>query len=320
LSIENELSASLSGMDVVIVHNVASMHFNLPLTAALYRLAQSGSIPRLILWHYDLAWFTPRYQNELHDGYPWDLLRQPWEGAKQVAISEIRAQEVAELMHLPVADIPVIPAGLDLEEFLGLQPRTIHLLRDLHLSLAEPILLTPVRINRRRNLELAIQTMAELRREMPHAALIVTGPVGSNPSNLEYFELLQKLRASLKLEGTVHLLAEFITGGLPEAVLADFFRIADALFLPSREEGFGNPVLEAGLAGLPIFCSELPALRALSGGFATYFPPEASAKTVAWLIAKRLQSSAVYRLRAQLRREYTWESIYQRKLALLLEK
>lgn len=319
-AIEKELSAALSGMDVIIAHNVASMHFNLPLTAALHRLTRLPKSPRLILWHHDLAWCIPRFAAELHSGYPWDLLRQPWEGARQVTVSEVRRQELVQLLDLPEKKIVVIPAGLDLPEFMGLQPRTVQLWHDLRLSLAEPILLTPVRINRRKNLELAIQTLAELRHEMPNAALIITGPTGANPSNVEYFEQLQKLRAKLKLEGAVHLLAEFVSRGLPEAVVADFFRISDALLLPSREEGFGNPVLEAGIAGLPIFCTDLPALRALGGGFATYFPPDASAKTVAWLIAKRLQTAAIYRLKVNLRREYTWESIYRRKLAKLLEK
>ena len=70
-----QLRNTLSGVDILIAHNVCSLNKNLALTAALYQLHVSKKLPRLILWHHDLAWTTPRYQSELHDGYPWDLLR-----------------------------------------------------------------------------------------------------------------------------------------------------------------------------------------------------------------------------------------------------
>ncbi len=73
-----QLQNALSGTDILIAHNVCSLNKNLALTAALYQLNTSKKLPRLILWHHDLAWATPRYLSELHDGYPWDLLRQDW--------------------------------------------------------------------------------------------------------------------------------------------------------------------------------------------------------------------------------------------------
>ena len=67
------------------------------------------------------------------------------------------------------------------------------------------------------------------------------------------------------LEASVYYLAELVEGYLPDAVIADFYRLADALLMPSREEGFGIPVLEAGLSRLPIFCADIPPLRELAG-------------------------------------------------------
>src|SRR5712692_5941767 len=92
--IETELLAVLTGKDVVLAHNVCSLHKNLALTAALHRLNEQPGFPRLILWHHDLAWTAGHYRSELHDGYPWDLLRQAWPGARQVVVSETRRQEL----------------------------------------------------------------------------------------------------------------------------------------------------------------------------------------------------------------------------------
>lgn len=314
-----ELRRSLGGSEVIIAHNVASLHKNLALTAALRILTQEAGAPRVILWHHDLAWTAPRYQEELHPGYPWDLLRTAWPKAKQVTISEARRQELAQLMGLAPEVITVVPAGLDMGEFLNLQPRTLALFNSLNLYQAAPILLTPVRLTRRKNLELAIMSLAALRRELPQAALIITGPPGAhNPANLEYFEQLKALRAQLGVKNAVHLLAEQVPDGLPAACVADLFRLADALLLTSREEGFGIPILEAGLARLPIFCSDLPSLRALAGSQAVYFLPDANPLEVAGTIVDHLRGDPIYQLRVRVRQEYTWEGIYRRQIEPLL--
>ena len=84
-------------VDILIAHNVCSLNKNLALTAALYQLHTSKKLPRLILWHHDLAWTTPRYQSELHDGYPWDLLRQDWGDITHVVVSSTAPRGIGRL-------------------------------------------------------------------------------------------------------------------------------------------------------------------------------------------------------------------------------
>lgn len=315
--IQNELRGLFSGPQVVIAHNVASLNKNLALTAALYNLSQENQPSQLVLWHHDLAWNTERYLPELHDGWPWDLLRTAWPGVKQVTVSEIRRQELAGLIDIPLRQITVVPPGLDLVDFLGLPHHLARLADDLHLTLAAPILLCPVRLNRRKNLELALQALAELRQRMPDAVLIVTGQ--PTIQGKVYLESLKKLRAELGLENAAFFLAERFPEGLSEASLLGFYRLADALLITSREEGFGVPLLEAGLAGIPIFCSRLESLQALAGENAAYFDPQDNPKQVASLIAGRLLNDPVYRMRVRVRHDFTWEGIYQKQLLPLLE-
>lgn len=317
LQIESELRRAIHGAPVIIAHNVASLNKNLALTAALYNLSQENSGLRVILWHHDLAWNTERYLPELHNGWPWDLLRTAWPGVKQVTVSEVRRQELAALMDLPLRQIIQVPSGLNLADFLGLPPSLAHLVGQLGLTLSAPILISPVRLTRRKNLELAIQTLAELRKRMPWATLVVTGQLGGQGAS--YLVELKDLRHKLGLDDFVHFLAERLPDGLSEAGLAAFYRLADALLITSREEGFGIPLLEAGLSGIPIFCTNLEPLQALAGENATYFSANDSAKAVAALIAGRLQTDKVYRMRVRVRHDFTWESIYRRQIAPLLE-
>ena len=48
---------------------------------------------------------------------------------------------------------------------------------------------------------------------------------------------------------------------LTDAAMADLYLLADALLLPSRDDGFGLPLLAAGIARLPAFTTDLPSLR-----------------------------------------------------------
>jgi len=294
---------------------------NLALTAALHQMHLAGELPRLILWHHDLAWTSPRYLPELHDGYPWDLLSTDWGNLTHVVVSELRRRELADLMDLDPASITLVPNGVDVRAFYKFEARTRALIEQTHLLEAFPILLLPVRVTTRKNIELALRTLAELKKDFPEAALVVTGPLGPhNPNNIKYFEKLLNLRKELNLQGSAHFLAELVDMFLPDEVIADFYRIADALFFPSREEGFGIPLIEAAFSHLPAFCADIPPLRELGLGDAAYFSPDEDPARIAGLLREYFHSSPVARLSMRARLSYRWEAIYHRQIAPLLKK
>jgi glycosyltransferase involved in cell wall biosynthesis len=298
---------------------VCSLNKNLALTAALHRLTKTRKHPRLILWHHDLAWTTPRYRQELYDGYPWELLRIDWPWAQQVVVSEPRRRELGELLGIASDRIEVIPNGINLSVFLKLTKQTQQFASQFELESAAPLILLPVRITPRKNIELALNVVAILRSQFQNAKLIVTGPLGPhNPANAQYFERLLAVRAELKIEDAALFLAELNDQPFPDEVIADFYQLADLLLLPSREEGFGIPVLEAGLAGVPIFCSDIAALRDLGGNEAHYFSPDDDPGQIAAKISTVLKSSSGYALRKRVMQGYTWEQIYAMHIAPLL--
>jgi mannosylglucosylglycerate synthase len=318
--LQEDLSAQLAEAQVVFVHNVCSLNKNLPLTAALKKISQQPGSPRLVLWQHDLAWTTPRYQAELHDGYPWDLLRTDWPEAVLVTISEPRRQELAGLLGVQPGRITVVPNGLEVKNFLKLEAQTLGFIEELNLLAANPLLLLPVRITPRKNIELAIRVLAALRGAYPQAKLVVTGPLGPhNPANITYFNQLLSLRSELGLEEAFIFLAEHTHDYLPDEVIADFYRLADALLLPSREEGFGIPILEAGLAGLPVFCADIPPLRDLGEGSASFFALEAPPDEVAGVISSRLSGDCAFGLRQRVKQDYTWPKIYAGRIRPLLD-
>lgn len=318
--IESELKKLLIDTDILIAHNVCSLNKNLPLTVALFNISKQNSKLKIILWHHDLAWTTPRYQNELYEGYPWDLLKTAWDGAIQVTISDSRRDELSKLMKTDKSQIHVIPNGVDLEKFFKLDSQTIDYVQKLDLLKASPLLLLPVRITSRKNIELALQIIPQLKKDFPNAKLVVTGPLGPhNPANVEYFEKLKKLREELNIKDSVHFLAELTDEFIPNSVISDFYKLADALLFPSMEEGFGIPMLEAGFSNIPIFCSDIPPLKKLGGDFANYFSLTESPNMIAKRMSEYFSSSKIFLMKSSVRESFTWENVYQTKIEPLLK-
>ncbi len=319
-ALSDELTAALTEVDVVIAHNVGSLSRNLALTTALHDVLGRPGAPRGVLWQHDLAWTLPAYRRRLHPGRPWDLLREPWPGVTQVTVSEARRVDLARLMGLDPAVIHVVPNGVDLAGLLGLAPATLDLARRVGLLAFDPLVLLPARITPRKNVELALRVVAAMRAEgRPAAGLVVTGPVDPHESGASrYLDALVALRRDLGLVGTAIFLVEELADPAAEALVHDLYRLADLLLLPSRDEGFGIPILEAAAHRLPIVCSDLQVLRDLAGDAAVYVAPDADPAVVAALALARLDGDPLVTFARRVRTEFAWEAVYRRGIAPLL--
>ena len=320
------LQRVLQGIDVCVVHNALTLHKNLALTVALHELARRGSGPRLVAWCHDLSWTNPQYRTALHDGTPWDLLRTPLPQVTYVAVSQHRQRELGAALRLPLEEIAVIPNGVDPAAFLRLTPTGRRLAIDLRLWDQQLILLLPVRITRRKQIEYALRVVSEIVRRDVAVRLLVTGPLGPhNPHNRQYLEELRVLRRALDLEEQVIFCAEQLgPSGRPlrltDAAITDLYLLADALLLPSRDEGFGLALLEAGIARLPGFTTDLPALREIGENAIETFPMGDAPETVALRLIRTLTQDRGYRLRRRVLSAYAWEVIMRDRILPLLDR
>lgn len=321
------LAEALAGFDTLIVHNVLTLHKNLALTAALRRLHTEGRAPHLLAWCHDFAWLDPLYTAELHKGEPWSLLHTAWPETRYVVVSQDRRGMLASLLNMPADEIAVVTPGVDLAAFLKLEPETVALARQHNLLEADPLLLLPARVTRRKNIEAAIAIVGALRANGMQPKLVVTGPPGPhNPTNAAYLTQLQALRDATGDPSSVVFLYEVFTDehGTPrpvsDAMLSDFYRLADGLLFPSRYEGFGIPVLEAGLVGMPIFASAIAPFRETAGDAALLFDLDEPAETTAARITNSLREDPRVALRRRVRLHYTWEAIYQHEMQPLIEQ
>jgi glycosyltransferase involved in cell wall biosynthesis len=302
-SIGRQLDEVLAGVDLLIAHNVPTMHFNLPLTAAL-----AGR--RVLAWTHDLAWSNPRYADFQREGFPYTLLHRPQPGTRYVAISERVRGQLGEVYEVSAE---VVQNGIDRMSLLRIRPSTQRLLAAAGLLDSEPLVFVPVRVTRRKRLELAIETAALVAGRRPGLKLVVSGPLGPHSAdNRSYWAELAELRRRLGQEARVVFLHEH---GDPhpvdEEMVGELYQLASAVLLTSESEGFGLPLLEAGLAGVPVVCTDLDVFREVAGDLAWTFPREAGAEAVAAALEAALQIRTA-RLRERVGEAFDWRHILPR--------
>jgi len=201
--------------------------------------------------------------------------------AKAIAVpSRAVADDLAGLFPAAADRIVVVPHGVT-----PLRPPPDAPQRRARLGLERPYFLSVATLEPRKGLDVLIAALA-----LPtarDATLAIAGQPGWGGVDL------------VSLAGAAGIAPERLRllGRLHDEDLASAMQGATALVAPSRSEGFGLPVLEAFAAGVPVICSDAPALVELSGGAALVVPREDPAALAAALASVRDEDTVALGMR-----------------------
>jgi glycosyltransferase involved in cell wall biosynthesis len=196
------------------------------------------------------------------------------------AISVHIAELMARRLHLAGNRIEVIPRGRDADR-LGMRnpERRARARAALQLDERTPLVLAAARHERQKGLDILLEALPTVLRNVPAARLVIAGRTGNDTP------LLQAVIDRLELQAVVQVLDA--RSDVPELLCA-----ADVFVAPSRWEGLGSVLLEAMALEAPIVASDLPAVRELvdDGESALLVPPgqpEALAAAIVFVLTGR---------------------------------
>ncbi len=319
---QERLLKALDGVDVCMMHNVLTMHFNLILAAALANIMKEhGDRIHFISWSHDSTFRDPNYAKHQRQDYPWSLLSRKLEGCRYCVISGQRQNELSRLFGVSPSHLPVIPDGVDVPRFYDLTPVIKGLFLEEELYRKDLVALTPTRIVRRKNLEAGIEIVAELKKTGKSIRWLITGaPDPHNADAMEYFDKLTGLRKNLGVEEEVVFLCERIKDRISNEDLRGLFAVSDMLIFPSKGEGFGIPALEGGLAGMFLVLSDIPALREIAGDNAVYIKEAEEPSDVAAHILEGLENCPHVAFRRRLIENYAWHAVFEDRIRTAIEE
>jgi len=191
---------------------------------------------------------------------------------------------------------------------------------------ADLLLVQPSRLHPRKNIEFSIEVIHAFRKMKVKARLLLSGSYDPHEENtLNYYEKLKRLARKLDVKDDVLVMADLLLNGgkgsSKEPInIHELYLIADVMLLPSLQEGFGIPLLEAGLFKLPIVCSDIAPFREVTRGEVCFFSFEDSAENVAQKIMDLVNRSPSNRMYRHIIRNYLWDNIYRQKIAPLFER
>jgi glycosyltransferase involved in cell wall biosynthesis len=196
--------------------------------------------------------------------------------------SQWTRERIADTYALPAEKVVVTPYGVD-PIFTPEGPRTNHGSYLLFVGALQP----------RKDPICAVKALARLD---PELKLLFVGPEkrGGNEVRREV--------ARLGLEQRVRFL-----GHVPKEELSALYRGAECLVLPSRDEGFGLPVLEAMASGTPVVASTAGALPEIAGEAAVLVPPRDPAALAEGVERALAERDRLHALGLERSRRFTWE-------------
>jgi glycosyltransferase involved in cell wall biosynthesis len=201
--------------------------------------------------------------------------------ARVLAISERTKRDLVELYGVPEQKVVVTPLGVDPAFTPGRDGRGTYLL--------------------------FVGAIQE--RKDPLAAAAAASAVGL-PLVAVGPEKDKRLAGELRLAGAD------VRGYVSKQELADLYRGAAALVLPSRYEGFGLPVVEAMASGLPVVAAPDEALREVAGDAAVFAEAHELAGAVRQALDERERLVAAGLERA---RRFSWDETARRTLDVYRE-
>jgi D-inositol-3-phosphate glycosyltransferase len=221
-----------------------------------------------------------------------------------LASCEVEAEQFVRFYNAERSRVHIVPLGVEHAFFApGYRPQAR---RALGLDADKTLLLFVGRLQALKGVDLALETLIELRARGRNAMLaIIGGPSGADGRNT-----LAQLHERVAAAGVI----EHVSFVAPQAhqLLSSWMRAADVTLVPSRSESFGLVALESSACGTPVVASEV-------GGLITLIEPGVNGFLVpardpgAWANAVEVAidpatTTAMSNSAVLLARRYTWRS------------
>lgn len=283
-SLVDSLQRSLKGCTDCWLHNALTVSLHPFLAEALRLLIERRRDLHWVVWCEDISsgsrFVAPSHQRTSAS------LRAARDLVTWVTISHARANELSTVLGVLESVVRVIRPPLDVLTWLDVGDQTRSIVGAVGAFDVGPVVLVPAKALPHKGLSRAVAVGRKLAADDDSTRILITAaPSPHEPRRSE--SLVEALRAEIRqsqVQNNVFLLTDLLEHVPTSRTIRELIQLCDVLLLPSIEEGFGLPMLEAAALRLPVVCTDIPVFREVGGVGPRYFHPQATDEEVAFLV------------------------------------
>lgn len=266
----------LKDIDVVLTHDIIYQAACLKHNFAARKVAKELPHIKWLHWIHSatsphlLSMVRPIFQDEYVN-----LLQQPFPNSKYVYPNSYAVPAVAHNFSISQEDVRVVPHPTDIAEFFGMNKEVEGILYEYDILQADAITTYPIRLDRGKQVEFVIKTMAALKSFGLSIRIIVVDFHSTGGDKVAYRDELKQLGIDLGLNNqelifTSELKEEWKYEVDPR-IVGMFQAISNVFIMPSVSETYSLITQEAALTKQVVVLNyDFPPFRAIYGENAIY--------------------------------------------------
>lgn len=226
-----------------------------------------------------------------------------------IAVSEATKKDI-ETYYGRKHSVHVVPHGIDHDRFhiFSTEEKETGFLKlqATYPRITKPYILYVGQIQPRKNIIRLIEAFELL--EHPDLQLVIAGGHGWNNT-----EIYERIATSKKAASIV------ATGAVPDELLPTLYANAETFILPSLQEGFGIPLIEAAACGVPLVTSNGSSMKEIAEGTGVLVQPE-DAISISKGIQEALGNKKSYSQKSvAMASKFSWDTTAEKTLRILKE-
>jgi len=303
------------------------------------------------MWKYDVVarelakkYSKIRWLHWVHSATSADNRKEKFPNSFVVYPNSYDVPRVAKAFGYEEDEVKVVPHPIDIPDFFGFHPLSTKITEEKNLLNSDVICTYPLRLDRGKQPEMCIKTMAQLKKMGKSVRMIFVDFHSTGKDKNEYREELKSIAISKGLNNYEVLFIseqdESLKLESPRQMVKDFMCISNVFILPSRSETFSLVAQEAGLTGnFMVLNFDFPPMRSIYGDYpiyrkfssninvndgmdgetnTKYGDEDAYFRDIAGYINYMLEHDRVLAMRTKIRKDFNMHAVFKKYLEPLM--
>lgn len=279
LALENALSDALTGVDVVITHDIVYQPACLKHLIAAKRIANRHKDIRWLHWIHSAT--TPDILGDLRNIFTDEykkVIQEQFPNSFYVYFNHISIPRIAQNFHLiSDEDVKIVPHPTDIKKKYKIENDSWDLIVKKNILEKDVICCYPIRLDRGKQVEKVIKTIASFKKLNKSVCLVVGDFHSTGDDKVTYREDCKKIAKEWGMDDTdliwLSEQKEKWNVEVPYEVIQDFFTLSNVFIGASKTESYSLITQEAGLSGVTAMLNrDFPPTRDIFGWAPHYSP------------------------------------------------